>query len=118
MLNNKIIKSMLLVLVIVLSAPSNAASFWRTGKVTRTLSDIAYGQCMVHLDVSVANGCPSSGWVSLDCVGTFAVKEIGERNYATALAASMASKKISVYIDNAKKHNGYCVARRVDMLPN
>ncbi len=112
---NSIIKLTMASVIFLGAASANATSFWKIGRITQTLTDHHYGQCMVHLDVPIGNGCPANGWVSLDCKGTFYPKGEGDRKFSTALAASFANKKVGVYVDNTKKHNSYCVARRVDV---
>jgi hypothetical protein len=93
----------------------DATTFWVYGKITRTLVDNSYGGCMVLLDKSIANGCPSEGWVSLDCKNTFYPAGQGDRKFNTALVAAMSGKSVSIVVDNTKKHDGYCVGGRVDV---
>ena len=99
---------------LLLAAQAQAAGFWRTGDITRTLSDRVYGGCMIHLSTKIENGCPASGWVSLDCVGKYGKN--GNQMYASALTALTMGKQVSVYVHNHEKHNTYCVARRLDIL--
>lgn len=101
-----------MLLLALLSTNANAASFWKTGTITRTLSDHYYGGCMIYLSVAIENGCPSK-WVSLDCDDKYF--KGGDRKFASALLAKTTKSTVSVYIDNTKKHNSYCVARRIDI---
>ncbi len=118
MLNKKRIKYALIGTMFVTSFQSSAAIISREGNILRTLTGQYYGQCMALLDVSISSGCPSSGWVSLDCKGSFYSKDEADKKYSTVLAAALAKKRVLVVIDNTKKHNGYCVARRVDLMAN
>lgn len=99
---------------LLLATQAEAAGFWRSGTITRTLSDRFYGGCMIHISTKIANGCPNNGWVSLDCQGLYGAH--GDQMYASALTALTMGKKVSMYIHNHEKHNSYCVARRLDIL--
>ncbi|MGR9115748.1 MAG: hypothetical protein ACU85E_08275 [Gammaproteobacteria bacterium] len=102
-------------LLLGLSITAQAGQFWVTGNVLRTLSDgFNYGGCMIYLSTPINNGCPASGWVSLDCNGGY--NRAGERNYASALMAFSLNKTVSVLVDNTQKYNGYCVVRRMDVI--
>lgn len=101
-------------LVFCLTSTASATNFWKTGKITRILTDSeAFGGCMVHITDNIGNGCPNNGWVSLDCTNTFYTDS--NKKLAIALTAYSLDKKVSVFIDNTKKHSGYCLARRVDL---
>jgi hypothetical protein len=93
-----------------------SASFYKTGTIKRTLSGTNYGGCMIQLSTGIGSGCPSSGWVSLDCDGKKIPMALGKRNYASATVAASIKKRVSVRIDNSKKVNNYCVATRLDVL--
>ena len=116
MFKNMLTRSILLLLMFFISMNASATLFWATGKIDRTLADTSYGGCMVHLDVIIANGCPANGWVSLDCKNTYYPAGEGDRKFNTALAAAIAGKTVSVYINNTQKHDGYCVAKRIDII--
>lgn len=106
--------------IIILSITTTAwsASIWKTGTVTRTLTDTQYyGGCMVLISTPIANGCPNNGWVSLDCDGTYSQAGEGQRAYASALVALSLGKQVSILVNTTQKHNGYCVARRLDIIP-
>ena len=70
---------------------------------------------MVAISTIIGNGCPGNGWLSLDCHDVYYAAGSGNRKYATVLTAYALNKRISVKLDNTKKHNGYCVAERLDM---
>ncbi len=99
-----------------LSNTAFSAEFWRTGTVIRILSDSKYyGGCMVNISSNIANGCPNNGWVSLDCSETFYQGQ-SKNNMAIVLTALATNKRLSLKVDNSKKHDGYCIARRVDII--
>lgn len=86
------------------------------GKITTILTSHAnFGQCMVLVPqfVSPANDCPPQ-WVSLDCSGDFYPKEQSRRLLETAQMSYALELYVKVYFTDTKKHNGYCVATRVD----
>jgi len=105
-----------LVLIMLLSTiTASAEHFWVTGKIKRTLVDKYYGGGMIKLDRSIGHGCKTT-WVSLDLVGKYWSKESGQYKFSSALSAFAMDKRVSVYVYNNQKHNGYCVARRIDIL--
>lgn len=101
---------------------ANAAKEWiNEVNITRTLSDIAYGGCMIQVDQHVSSvlpNCPASGWVSLDCDAVYQTQSQANTAWTSALFAYGLNRKVSLYIDDQKKHNSYCVARRIDVLLN
>jgi hypothetical protein len=101
-----------------LSSSATSAEFWKTGTVLRVMSNsTTYGGCMVELNLNtnIRNGCPNNKWVSLDCTNTYFTATDSKNKYALALTALVANKKLSIKIDNTKKHDGACVATRVDI---
>lgn len=95
---------------------AQAEVFWATGTIKRTLSEGPnFGGCMIALSTTIGHACNGS-WVSLDCNGGYS--NSGERHYATALMAFSLQKNVSVEVDNEKVYNGYCVAKRIDVLNN
>ena len=112
----KILINVFICVGLLAAVQAEAAEFWRTGNITRVLTDRFYGGCMINLSVFIENGCPIAGWVSLDCEDKYSPPGTGNRMYAMALTAFSLNKRVSVLVNNTEKHNGYCVARRVDML--
>lgn len=105
-------------LLLGLSNSALSAEFWRTGNVLRILSDNKnFGKCMILMSTKVSNGCPNNGWVSLDCIDEYSTGN-SKNKLAIVLTALATNKRVSVKVDNTKKHNGYCVANRVDILSN
>ena len=115
MKKNKIVGLALATLIVVPTVVM-AGAFWKSGKITRILTDSKYyGKCMISIPFSAYSGC-NGNWVSLDCEGKYLDKGDGDRMLNVALIAQNMDKKVSVKIDSSKKHNGYCVATRVDIL--
>lgn len=95
-----------------------AASANLTAKVRRVLlSSTAYGGCMALLSVSPTTVLPScsSGWVTFSCDGTFTDQILAYRMLDQAQLAFAGAKNVIVTITDAKKHNGYCLATRIDV---
>jgi len=112
------IKAIGLVMAVGMIIPTTtmASEFWKSGTITRILVDAKnYGKCMVSLNVSLGNSCPST-WVSLDCEAKYSDKGDGDRMLNIALIAQNMNKKISIKVNNSKKHGSYCVASRLDIL--
>ena len=113
---NKFFILVLSVFFLTLSSSAWSATFWKTGKIVRTLTEATYyGGCMIQLSANVGNGCPANGWVSLDCDAKFTDPGQGQRAYASALVAFTLDKNVSIIIDNTKKNDDYCVVRRLDI---
>ncbi len=107
-----------LALAILMAVPTTvtAEEFWKSGTVSRVLVDAKYyGKCMINLPFDEYAGC-KGGWISLDCQGEYLEKGDGDRMLNLALIAQTMEKKVSVKIDNSKKHNDYCIAVRFDIL--
>ena len=64
---------------------------------------------------SVAATC-KAGYVSLDCSGDFSSKSIAASKLSAVQLAFVTTGSLFIRVDDAKMHNGYCVARRVDNL--
>jgi hypothetical protein len=112
MLLKKLLLGITLSAVTTLNA--QAAGFWVTGKINRTLVDKYYGGAMIYLDRAIGNDCPSR-WVSLDTQGKYYSKEEGRNKLLSAMTAFGLDKTVSLYVYNTQKHNGYCVVRRIDI---
>jgi len=112
--------SVLGVLFSLLSAVSASAAVERIeAKAVRTLTtgDGRFGGCMVQLDQRHADSglnCPGS-WVTLSCTGVHTSKDEGFRMFESAQMAFDLDKTIVLEVDDSKKHNGHCYARRVDV---
>ena len=113
-----------LVAVLLLCAVATDAAVERIeGKAIRTLTtgDGRFGGCMVQLDKRLADtglNCPGN-WVTLSCTGVHtSSKEDGSRMFDSAQMAFSLGKTIVVEVNDEKKHNGHCYARRVDVKKN
>ncbi|MEM9003751.1 MAG: hypothetical protein AAGE59_09535 [Cyanobacteria bacterium P01_F01_bin.86] len=92
-----------------------------TAKVTRVLhtDDNKFGGCMAHLDVNPATvGLDCRNWVSFSCTGDFTSKDNAYRMYDLSQMAFAMNKRVKVFINDEQKHNGFCVAERIDVLAN
>jgi hypothetical protein len=103
-----------------LPMPANAVQGSLISTIISVLltSDPYYGGCMVYLSnpintASNSPNCPSS-WVSFSCDGTYASKEMASMMLDQAQLAYAMKKTVMVYVDDAKKHNGYCTVTRLD----
>ena len=93
----------------------------RNAEIVRTLVADAgrFGGCMARLDQDLAAlglSCPS-GWVTFSCSGVFTSKDVAYRMFDSALMAFALGYRVTVLVDDAKKHNGYCYADRIDVFP-
>ncbi|HEB94600.1 MAG TPA: hypothetical protein ENI94_14330 [Gammaproteobacteria bacterium] len=86
-------------------------------KVTTTLSEAgSYGDCMIYVNKPISDslsGCPS--WVTFSCDGTYNSKDAGQRKFESAQLALALGYRVQLFVDNTKKHNGYCYAQRIDI---
>ncbi len=101
------------------SGVASAEVVWFSGvKVTQTLSDAgSLGDCMILIDKPLSDyiaNCPSR-WLTFSCDGTYNNKDAGQRKFESAQLALALGYRVTLYVDNTKKHNGYCYARRIDI---
>lgn len=107
--------------LLILTWPGGANAAIVTSHVTDVLltTDGAFGGCMAKLEVSPRAVAPTCGanWVSFDCTGDFAADVVlAYRMLDQAQLAFASGKQIRVWFSEAQKHNGYCVANRVDLI--
>ena len=96
-----------------------SSSFWLYGTVTRTLVDTnSWGECMAKIVPGPHTVQPACGveWVTFSCSGDFNTKARGHSKLESAQLAMVTGKPIAIWVDETKKHNGYCFGRRVDVL--
>ena len=115
----KVLLGMVAGLMVLGAGGVSAEMAWVKGvKVTQTLSDAgAYGNCMVFVNKplsDVIGNCPSN-WVTFSCKGTYNSKDAGQRKFESAQLAMALGYRVSLFVDNTKKHNGFCYARRIDI---
>lgn len=113
-------KHIIPILLLTLSSSLWASTATMTTSITRTLLDSSrFGNCMVLLDRSIRDStnlnCPSR-WVSFSCDGTYQPRDIANSMFDSAQMALALDKRVSIQIDDLKKHNGYCFAYRIDVL--
>ena len=105
-----------------LSAASVGAAIERIeAKAQRTLTtgDGRFGGCMVQLDESPADvGLNCTNWVTFSCTGVHTSKDEGFRMFESAQMAFALDKTLVLEVNDEKKHNGHCYARRVDVKKN
>ncbi len=109
-----------LAMSVVLTVPVQAAeaSFEAEVKKTLTVADDRWGGCMVALSESPSdNGldCPTTAWVTFSCSGEHASKSNALRMYDSAQLAFVTGRTVKVWVDDSKKHNGYCFVSRIDV---
>ena len=83
--------------------------------IKKVLNSNAYGGCMLYLDTAIADSdldCPGN-WVALSCDGTFNNRDVAARMYDVGMMAFALDKKVNTRVDDAIKHNGYCVVNRM-----
>ena len=91
-------------------------------RITRTLTaaDGAFGGCMAALDVAPSDSgldCPvGSRWVTFSCSGEHATTPDALRMFDSAQLAFMTGRKVRVWVDDTRKHNGHCFVTRIDVL--
>jgi len=114
-------KRILLTAALIVAMPASAGSAWHTATVTRTLvQEGAFGNCMALVSPGLAAtglNCPS-GWVSFSCSGDFNSKEVGNQKMEAAQLALVTGYSVRLKLNDAKKHNTYCYAERIDNLAN
>ena len=75
-----------------------------------------FGACMALLDVSPRDqGLDCHSWVTFSCSGDFNTKEVGYRKFDVAqMSYALEKKRSMLFINDEKKHNGYCFVERID----
>ena len=105
--------------ILVFSCGATAAGYNYVATPTKILIDDAnYGGCMVQTSPGPESVAPSckAGFVSVDCSGAYFSKSIAATKLGAIQLAFVTSGRLFLRIDDAKKHNGYCVVRRADNL--
>ena len=78
-----------------------------------------FGGCMLNLNqsISATTGLSScaGNWVSLSCSGDFNSRSDASQLLNIAQMAKALEKNIDVRVDDTEKHNGYCVAKRIQL---
>jgi hypothetical protein len=115
-------KALSAALLLVAAGQAAAAGANMQTTIGRTLmaGDDRWGGCMARLVDNPQNQLPSCAnwWVSFSCSGDFAEPVQAYRMLDQAQLALAANKRVRVWFQDDKKHNGYCYANRIDILPN
>ena len=81
--------------------------------------DGRHGGCMAQLGESVAEAtgldCPGR-WVTFGCSGEHISKAAARRLYDAAQLAFMSGRRAVLWVDDGRRHGGYCLAPRIDVL--
>ena len=90
-------------------------------KVTRTLAadEQKFGGCMAYLTVSPAGeglDCNTGNWVTFSCSGVHVTKSSALRMFDSAQMAFLMDRTVRVTVDDSRKHNGWCLVERIDVL--
>ena len=56
-------------------------------------------------------------WVSLSCTGDFVPRDAANRSFEMLQIALVSRAKVWALVTDGKKHNGYCLATRIDLFP-
>ena len=120
MCRHRFVGVFLLLFLLALPTQSNAASGYVSSLVTRILAtgNANYGGCMAKMAASprtILSGC-GNDWLSFSCTGDFNKKDQAYQMLDLAKMAFAMDKKLAFYFSDTRKHNGYCVATRVDIL--
>ena len=99
---------------------ATTASFVANVTHTMAVAGEEFGGCMVLLDRSPREeglDCPESAWVTFSCTGTHASsKAAAMRMLDSAQLAFVTGRKVRVWVDDARTHNGFCFVSRIDVL--
>ena len=109
-------------LLVVAPVAASAMTATFDAKVRRTLAsdEEKFGGCMVLLDVSPLeqglNCNPGNNWVTFSCSGEHVSKSSALRMFDSAQMAFVMDRTVRVTVDDSRKHNGWCLVERIDVL--
>ena len=110
------INGILLGVMVMWSSVALSAVGTHYGAIEAVLSDnVNYGYCMLKVAWESPIDCPNN-WVSMDCKGSYSPKENTRRLWDVALMAKATESPIYLVINDAKKHNGFCVVERLEIF--
>ncbi len=87
-------------------------------KVIQLLThDTDFGGCMARLKqgFSDVSGGQCGVWVSFSCTNELLSENQSRTMWDAVQVAYVADKSVRIQVDSNKKHNGHCVAKRVDI---
>ena len=99
------------------SGVASAATGSVTSNVVRTYlcRSERYGGCMVQI-VGTASGVDCGDWATASCSRDFNLSSMGWKKFEVAQIAQVTERRVRVYVDDARKHNGHCFLQRIDLL--
>jgi hypothetical protein len=110
-------KAILITIALMATLPASATQNFVTAEVRRTLVDENnFGGCMANLGrfLESTDLTCRDVWVSFSCSGDFNSSSFGFKKFQAAQLALITGKRIRVKLNDAKTHNGYCYAERID----
>ena len=91
-----------------------------TTKISRTMvvADDRWGGCAAQLSVAPADeGLPNCGkWVTFSCTGVHTSKSRALVMFDQAQMAFALDRRVRVFVDDSKTHNGICFVNRIELL--
>ena len=116
----RLVKGVAMVLV-ALPVTALATTLVINAKITRTLAadDVRFGGCMAWLSTSPSTeglDCPDGNWVTFSCTGDHVSKSSALRMFDSAQMAFLTDRTVRVTVDDTRKHNGWCLVERIDVL--
>ena len=116
-------KSMLVVVLVATPmSVGQATTVSMDSRITRTLAaaDGSFGGCMAALDAAPSESgldCPvDSKWVTFSCTGLHTTVADALRMYDSAQLAFVTGRRVRVWVDDTRKHDGFCFVSRIDVL--
>lgn len=98
---------------------ASAASKYYNANVERILTDSEnFGGCMAFVNPSPSDeglDC-SASWITFSCTGDFNSKSDAQSKVSAAQLALVTRGRVGIRVEDDRKHNGYCFARRIDNL--
>ena len=99
---------------------SMASTSYMNAKVTQTLIDEQnFGLCMARLNPgpeSTGLNCPAFPYITFSCSGDYSSKSIADQKFQQAQLALVTGLTVKILVDDSQKHNGYCYAKRIDVI--
>ena len=91
-----------------------------TTEISRTMvvADDRWGGCAAQLSVAPADeGLPNCGkWVTFSCTGVHTSKSRALVMFDQAQMAFALDRRVRVFVDDSKTHNGICFVNRIELL--
>lgn len=114
------LKALSATLPLLISAQALGAQGSVVASVNRVMmtGDSRWGGCMAALSVDPGTALPSctEWWVTFSCSGHFTDPVRAYRSLDIAELALATGKRVEVWFQDDKTHNGYCYANRIDVI--